>query len=448
MHLNAFALATPSPQFSGMWKHPEDRSGVGYRSADYWIELAKTLERGCFDAIFFAETTGVADIYGGNEDSIVRNGIFTPQIDPALLIAAAAPHTTHLGFAATCNTSYNPPYLTARTFSSLDHLTNGRVGWNVVTSSAEYAEKNGLGAVTEHDVRYDRADEYMDVCYALWERSWADDAVRLDPVADVFADPGKVHRIDHSGKWFSVRGPHQVEPSPQRTPVIYQAGGSPRGTAFAGRHAEAVFLSQSDPDRAASYVTQVRSEAEANGRDPNHLKVLMGFRCAVAAEAHQVDQLRAELDRYGSPEGTLAMFSAWTGVDTGSVERHVRVAELEGNAMLSVAQNATFVDPHPDLTVGEVLDAIAENANGVKYIGTGAQIADDMEALLDTGIDGFNIVTSPHPTGFERFVDHVVPELQRRGLFRTEYDETTLRERYLGKGQRRLPDSHPGRSAA
>ena len=288
----------------------------------------------------------------------------------------------------------------------------------------------------------------MDVCYALWERSWEDDAVRLDPEADLFADPAMVHRIDHDGRWFQVRGPHQVEPSPQRTPVIYQAGGSPRGTAFAGRHAEAVFLAQSDPDRAASYVHEVRAAAAAAGRDPAHLKVLMGFRCAVAAADHQVDELRGEFDRYGSPEGTLAMFSAWTGIDTGSVERHVPVAELEGNAMLSVARNATFVDPHPDLTVGEVLDAIAENANGVKYIGTGPQIADEMEALLETGIDGFNIVTSPHPTGFERFVDHVVPELQRRGLFRTEYEESTLRERYLGPGQIRLPDTHPGRNPA
>lgn len=444
MHLNAFALATPSPQFSGMWKHPQDRSGEGYRSSSYWIDLAQTLERGCFDALFFAETTGVADIHGGSEAAIIRSGVFTPQIDPTLLVAAAASHTEHLGFAVTHNTSYHPPYLTARLFSSLDHMTNGRIGWNVVTSSAAYAERNGLGQVTEHDLRYDMADEYMDVCYDLWERSWDDDAVRLDTAADVFADPDKVHRIDHEGRWFSVRGPHQVAPSPQRTPVIYQAGGSPRGMAFAGRHAEAVFLAQSDPNRAAGYVTEVRAAARANGRHPKDLKVLMGFRCAIAAAEHQVDELRAELDRYGSPEGTLAMFSAWTGIDTGSVARDVPVAELDGNAMLSVAKNATFVEPHPDLSVGEVVDAIAENANGVKYVGTAPQIADEMEALMETGIDGFNIVTSPHPIGFERFVDHVVPELQRRGLFRSEYEETTLRERYLGPGRSRLPENHPG----
>ncbi|MEM7115144.1 MAG: NtaA/DmoA family FMN-dependent monooxygenase [Chloroflexota bacterium] len=444
IHLNAFALATPSPQFSGMWKHPEDRSAAGFTRFDYWIGLAKILERGCFDALFFAATMGVSDIFEGTERAMIQNGIFTPQIDPVLLVSALASHTTHLGYAVTVNSSHNAPYQTARLFSSLDHLTEGRIAWNVVTSTPLYAAQNGVCEVTEHDTRYDRADEYMEVCYKLWEKSWEDDAVVMDVKRDMFADPSKVHRINHQGEWFQVRGPHQVSPSPQRTPVIYQAGGSPRGTRFAGKHAEAVFLSQSSPERCASYVQQVRQEAASQGRDPNNVKVLMGFRCAVAKDQAAVAKLQAELNQYGTADGTLGMFSAWTGIDTGSIPRDTKVADLKGNAMLSVAKNATFISPHPDLTVGEVMDAIAENANGVKYIGTAEQIVDEMEALLETGIDGFNIVTSPHPGGYEAFVDYVVPVLQERGLFRKTYEESTLRERYLGKGQIRLPQGHPG----
>ena len=444
IHLNAFALATPSPQFSGMWKHPADKSANGFTTYNYWIELAKTLERGCFDALFFAATMGVSDIFEGKERAMIQNGIFAPQIDPVLLVAALASHTKHLGYAVTYNTSHNSPYQTARLFSSLDHLTEGRIAWNVVTSTPNYAAENGVCEVTEHDTRYDRADEYMDVCYKLWQQSWEDDAVVTDRERDMFADPSKVHRINHQGEWFQVRGPHQVSPSPQRTPVIYQAGGSSRGTQFAGKHAEAVFLSQSDPERCKSYVRQVREVAEENGRNPNHVKVLMGFRCAVAKDQATVDQLKIELEKYGTADGTLGMFSAWTGIDTGSVPRDTKVADLQGNAMVSVAKNATFITPHPDLTVGEVMDAIAENANGVKYIGTGEEIADEMEALLETGIDGFNIVTSPHPGGFESFVDYVIPVLQKRGLFRTKYEASTLRERYLGKGQVRLAQGHPG----
>jgi len=446
IHLNAFVSACPSPMFWGGWMHAGDESARGFSNLDYWIKLAKTLERGCFDALFIADTIGISDAYGGNEDAMLRNGVFFPSLDPVTLVPAIASHTEKLGFAVTYTTSYSQPYLTARLFSSLDHLTQGRVAWNIVTTASKVGEANGLSPEIEHDTRYDQADEYMEVCYKLWEQSWSDDAYVLDPESRVVTDPDKVHRINHTGEHFSVRGPHQISPSPQRTPFLYQAGASPRGTAFAGRHAEAVFLPQNTPEKIRDYVKRVKDHAADNGRDPDHLKVLMAFRCLVGESEQDAQNRFDDMMAVASGEGSLAMFAHWTGNDIGSLPDDLKLADLETNDKMSVGGSSGLVENKGDATVGDLKAAIAKNGNAIKYVGSPAHLADQMEELMDCGLDGFNIVTGPVPLGHEAIVDFLVPELQKRGLFRKQYEESILRERYLGPGIQRLPDGHPGKS--
>ncbi|MDE0537747.1 MAG: NtaA/DmoA family FMN-dependent monooxygenase [Rhodospirillales bacterium] len=444
IHLNAFTLACPSPQFWGAWKLPNDESAEGFLSLDYWIKFAGILERGKFDALFFADTMGVSDVYGGSEAAALRNGVFAPAIDPTILIAALAGRTSHLGFAVTFATSHAPPYHAARLFSSLDHVTKGRVAWNIVTSTSKVNEANGLGPVVPHDERYDIADEYLEVCYKLWEQSWEDGALRLDREAGVLADPDGVHRINHRSEHFSVRGPHQTPPSPQRTPFLYQAGGSPRGMAFAGHHAEAVFLGMQSPDRVREMVDTIRGNAAAAGRDPKAVKILMGFRCLVGESERDVRLRRAEMEASSSAEAALAMYGYWTGHDLGSTPDGVKLGDLASNDFASIAKSSVLVDNRGDATVGDLKAAIARDGNAIHFAGTARQVADQMEELIACGLDGFNIVTGPVPAGYEEVVDLLVPELQRRGLYRSGYRETVLRERYLGKGQKRLRPDHPG----
>jgi FMN-dependent oxidoreductase (nitrilotriacetate monooxygenase family) len=226
IRLNAFDMACVGHIQQGMWTHPRDRS-ADYRSLDHWVGLARLLERGLFDGLFLADVLGVYDVYDGNPDAALRNAVQVPLLDPMLIVPAMAHATRHLGFGVTCNLAYEPPYLLARRFSTLDHLTNGRIGWNIVTGYLDSAARAmGFDAQMAHDDRYDLADEYMQVVRALWEDSWEDGAVRADRAAGVYADPARVHRVRHDGPQYRLDAIHLCEPSPQRTPVLYQAGAS------------------------------------------------------------------------------------------------------------------------------------------------------------------------------------------------------------------------------
>lgn len=214
MHLNLFTQCSPSPQFKGFWRHPRDRSATGYRDLGYWVELGRRLEAACLDALFFADVHGTYDVYQGSWRAAVRHAVQIPSVDPLLVLPAIAATTTRLGLAVTYSTTYHAPYECARVFSSLDHLTGGRVAWNIVTSYLRSASANGLGEYLDHDERYDRADEYVEVARRLWEESWDDDAVVRDAAANVFTDPDRVHEIGHEGRWFSVRGRTSVSRPP------------------------------------------------------------------------------------------------------------------------------------------------------------------------------------------------------------------------------------------
>ncbi|MFT7647700.1 MAG: FMN-dependent oxidoreductase (nitrilotriacetate monooxygenase family) [Candidatus Poriferisodalaceae bacterium] len=434
--LNGFIQCSPNHQIKGMWKHPLDQTSAGYRNLKFWIRLAQLLERGCMDALFFADVHGSYDTYGGNRHAAVRHAVQFPGIDPTVLVPALAAATDHLGFGVTYSTTYFPPYQAAKLFSTLDHLTEGRVGWNVVTSYLPDAERQGLGVHLEHDERYDRADEYLDVCYKLWEQSWDEGAIVLDIENDIHTDPSKVNEIDHHGRWFDVQGPHMVEPSPQRTPVIFQAGSSARGLEFAAQHGEAVFLAASQGPAGAALVQRLRDTAEAAGRDSKSLKVIHATRMIVAETDAEAHAMRNEWERLFSVEGYLALFAGWTGIDLGGHRPDTLISSIETNAVQTITERWQAEDPEREWTVGEMARRLADGGAGTAFIGSADTVADQVEEFAETsGVDGFNLITSPVPWGLEQVVDHLVPELQRRGRLRTAYEEgETLRERWFGKG--------------
>src|ERR1700710_2530493 len=268
IRLNAFAMNCVAHQSPGLWTHPRDRTAE-YNRLPYWIDLAKTLRRGRFRGPFPAHRLGVYGVFGGSAAAALGNATQAPANEPLLLVPAMAAVTEHLGFGVTSNLSYEPPYPFARRMSTLDHLTEGRIGWNVVTGYLDSAARGaGKDKQTGHDDRYDVADEYMEVVYKLWEGSWQDDAVLRDRARGIFADPSKVHRIEHEGKNYRVDAIHLSEPSPQRTPVLYQAGTSPRGRQFAADHAECVFMSGPSAKIIAPRVEAIRALAAEAGRDP------------------------------------------------------------------------------------------------------------------------------------------------------------------------------------
>jgi FMN-dependent oxidoreductase (nitrilotriacetate monooxygenase family) len=310
IRLNAFDMACIGHIQQGLWTHLRDRS-TDYRSLDHWVSLARTLERGLFDGLFLADVLGVYDVYDGRPDASLRNAVQVPLVDPVLLIPAMAHATTHLGFGVTCNLAYEPPYLFARRMSSLDHLTNGRIGWNIVTGYLDSAARGmGFDAQMAHDDRYDLADEYMQAVYALWEGSWQDDAVVNDRAAGIYTDPARVHRVQHEGRQYKLAAVHLCEPSPQRTPVLYQAGASDRGRAFAARHAECVFVNGSGKTNVARLVADLRARAT-----PRPVQVFVGATVVVGRTEREAQDKLAEYRRHASVEGALAHAAASLGID-------------------------------------------------------------------------------------------------------------------------------------
>ncbi|WP_353253561.1 LLM class flavin-dependent oxidoreductase [Salinisphaera sp. PC39] len=444
MHLNAFTQCSICHHSKGQWKHPLDRTSTGYRDVGYWVDLARTLERGCFDSLFLADVHGTYDVYKGSRETAVKHAVQIPGNDPTVIIPAMAHATSHLGFACTYSTTYFPPYQTAKLFSSLDHLSDGRVAWNVVTSYLNDANKNfGITEPLPHDQRYDRADEYMDVVYKLWEHSWEEDAIVRDVEADTHTDPAKVHEINHVGEWFNVPGPHMCEPSPQRTPVIFQAGQSGRGNEFAARHAEAIFCIHPNTELAAPGVKSVREAVAAEGRAPDDVKIIQGVAVIVAPTDEEARLKERTCRRYASPEGVLALFSGWAGIDMSELASGKNLEEYESNAIQGVLSFFSKIAPDREWTVDEIGEFMAIGSLMPKIVGSPATVADELERwMAEADVDGFNVHAVTQPAGFEDFVDLVVPELQRRGRLRTDYEGSTLRESFFGAGRRRLPETH------
>ena len=436
--LNAFDMNCVGHIQHGLWTHPRDRS-ADYNSLPYWTNLAKTLERGLFDGLFIADIVGVYDVYQGSVDLTAREAIQLPVNDPMLLVSAMAAATQDLGFGVTVNLSYEAPYLLARRFSTLDHLTAGRIGWNIVTGYLDSAARAmGVGAQLPHDERYDRADEYLDVLYKLWEGSWEDSAVRRDKGARVFADPARIHPVVHHGKYFDVEGVHLAEPSPQRTPVLFQAGSSGRGQRFAARHAECVFIAPTTAPEAARQVRSLREAMVEAGRRPDDAKVFMAASVVVASTEAEARDLLADYRDHASREAGLAHFAAGTGIDFGRYGLDDPIDYTPGNAIQSHARAAQ----EGGWTRRRMLEMFALGSRYPVISGDPSQVADQLQGwMAETGIDGFNLSRTVVPECHEAFVDLVVPELQDRGAYKTAYEAGTLRRKLHGEGDR-LPARH------
>lgn len=445
IRFNAFQMNTVGHQSPGLWTHPRDASHR-YTDPRHWTELAQLLEAGRFDAIFLADVLGVYDVYQGGLDAALRHGVQVPLNDPLALVPLMAQVTTHLGFGVTCALTYEHPYSFARRLSTLDHLTGGRIGWNIVTGYLDSAARNlGLERQLGHDERYDLADEYLDVVYKLWEKSWDDDAVVNDKARGVYAEPSRVHPINHAGRYYKVPGIHLCEPSPQRTPLLYQAGTSQRGTAFAARHAECTFVSGPSKAVVKRYADDLRAAVRAAGRDGDPLLI---YAQALIVTGATEAEARAKYEEYRSHidiEAALVLLSGWTGVDFSRFPLDATIDYIESDAGRSALASFSQADPSRQWTVREAAEFIGIGGRGPVLVGDAAQVADQLEAWMDeTGIDGFNLAFAVAHESMRDVVELIVPELQRRGRYRSEYGAGALRHKLFGMGPR-LPVRHPGR---
>ncbi|MET2831537.1 LLM class flavin-dependent oxidoreductase [Mesorhizobium shangrilense] len=446
--LNGFTMNAVSHVAYGLWRHPDDQA---YRHAelDYWIELARALEDGGFDCLFIADALGLLDVHGGGYAASLAKGVQSPVNDPLLLVGALAGATSRLGFGVTVSTTYEKPYLLARKFTTLDHLTKGRIAWNVVTSQLDSAARNlGLDKQVAHDERYEIADEFLEVAYKLWQGSWEDGALVRDRGSaanpdGLYTDPSKVHPIGHSGRYFKVPGPHLSEPSPQRVPVLFQAGGSPRGQRFAARHAEVVFIAGADVDGIRRNVAEVKRLARDEGRAPGSIK----FISAVSVITDETDAAAAaKLADYRSHydvEGALVHYSATTGIDFSKhdLDQPIRYTETDSNRSLL----RMFDDPSSgrQWTLRQAFSPEGGFGRGKSFVGGPKTVADELEQWLEvTDTDGINLTHVVSPGSFIDFSAHVVPELRRRGRIR-EIEAPSLRSRLFGRDSR-LPADHPG----
>lgn len=437
--LNAFDMNSVGHINHGLWTHPRDQSHR-FNELSYWTELAQTLERGLFDGLFIADITGVYDVYQNGIDLTLKESIQLPSHDPSTLISAMAAATQHLGFGVTVNLSYENPYQFARRFASLDHLTQGRIGWNIVTGYLDSAERLvGQKGLKEHDLRYAQAEEFLELCYKFWEGSWENDAVLKDKAQRIFTDPAKVHAIQHQGQFYQSQGVFQVSPSPQRTPVLYQAGASPRGLAFATQHAEGIFIGGDRPEKIKQQVDKIRALAVAQGRDANNVKIFVGITVVTAETDALAQEKLAEYIRYASPEAGLAHYSSSVGIDLSKFADDEAIPYQKTNSIASVNQK------FKEQTITRN-DLKAQHVLGGRYpliIGSGAAVAEQLIRWIDeTGIDGFNLTRTVAPESHQDFIRYVIPELQQRGRYKTSYSEGSLRHKLFQQGDH-LADHHP-----
>lgn len=441
---NAFEMNCIAHQSPGLWRHPLDRS-TEYKDLEYWTDLAKILEQGYFDGIFIADVLGIYDVYHHSAEHALTGAVQVPVNDPLQIVPAMAAVTQHLGFGVTTSISFEHPYPFARRLSTLDHLTKGRVGWNIVTSYLESGSKNlGLNTQENHDERYDIADEYLEVLYKLWEGSWEQDAVLRDKQRGIFADHRKVHPIRHQGKYFTVPGIHICEPSPQRTPVLYQAGASSRGQQFASQNAECVFIAPPSKAAAKKVVQGIRAKLVEQGRDPYSVKIYTLLSIVTDSSDAKAQQKFKEYQSYGSYDGALTLLSGWSGVDFSQYQPTDKVEYIQTNAIQSLLDSYVNADPNRVWTIEEIANWNSVGGNGPVLVGSAETVADALqEWVTETDVDGFNLAYILAHQTFSDVVEFIVPELQKRGVYQTEYAHGTLREKLFGQGPY-LPENHRG----
>ncbi len=421
------AFMRPVGIHTAWWRYPGAYADANF-NFQHLKRFAQTLERGKFDAFFMADHLAVLNM----PIAALKRSATVTSFDPMILLPALAAVTDKLGLIATGSTTFEQPYHVARRFASLDHLSNGRAGWNIVTTSNPDAALNfGLDEHMEHDERYRRAREFYDVVTGLWD-SWADDAFKRDVEDGLFFDPERLHVLDHKGDYFSVRGPLNLARPVQGWPVIVQAGASEAGRQLAAETAEVIFASGGTLADAKAFYADVKGRMAKLGRARDHMKILPGALVVVGETLEEAKAKRATLDSLVHPDSGLASLSIALGHDASGFELDGPLPEIpESNASQTGRQRVIERARRDNLTVRQ-LAQIAGSYGGLSFTGTPATIADQMEEwLYSEGCDGFNIMFPYVPGGLDDFVDKVVPELQRRGLFRTEYEGSTLRD-HLG----------------
>lgn len=440
IHINAFNMNCVGHIHHGLWTHPRDQS-TQYHTLKYWTDLARTLEKGLFDGIFLADVVGYYDVYQQGVDLTLREGIQLPVNNPWLLVSAMAAVTQHIGFGLTATVAAHNPYTFARDVSTLDQLTNGRIGWNIVTGYVDSGAR-GLGqdGLDAHDSRYDRAEDFLQLAYKLWEGSWEDGAVIADKQRRIHALLEKVHTVHHEGPFYRSNAIHMSAPSPQRTPLLFQAGTSARGLQFAGQHAEGVFIGARDPEAARDSSRKLRQAAINAGRQAQDLKIYAGVAVVTGATEAEAKEKYADYLAHASSEGGLAHFAASTGVDFSQYDLDEPISFGPSNAIQSAAAAA---QKQGWTTRRKLLEQFTLGSRYKTIVGDPQQVADALTTWIDEGeIDGFNLTRIVVPETWEDFANLVVPELQNRGRYRTAYEGGTLRQQLFGQGDR-LSATHP-----
>ncbi|RSM44649.1 LLM class flavin-dependent oxidoreductase [Amycolatopsis balhimycina DSM 5908] len=421
MHLNAFVM--PNGHHEAAWRHPSTDPHRA-RTLQHYVDIARTAERGKLDSLFLAD--GVA-LWGN-----VKHNSHS-HFEPLTLLSALAASTVHIGLIATASTTYNEPYHLARKFASLDHLSGGRAGWNIVTSAGiDEARNFNLAKRPSHDARYDRAEEFVEVVKKLWD-SWDDDAAVVDRASGVYADTGRIRAISHDGPHFQVRGPLNIERPVQGHPLLVQAGSSETGKEYAARHAEAVFTAQQTLAEGKAFYDDVKGRLSKYGRTPDELKILPGISPILGRTEAEAREREAELTALITPDYGLQQLSKMLDHDVTGYPLDGPLPEVgsftEGGQ--SRFELVVGLARREDLTIRQLLERLAGGRGHRVFAGTPVQVADELEAWFTGGAaDGFNVMPPTLPGGLDDFVDLVVPELRRRGLFRTEYSGSTLREHY------------------
>jgi FMN-dependent oxidoreductase (nitrilotriacetate monooxygenase family) len=428
LHLCGFLIAGPVVHSHAVWRNPGHETG--FLGVDHYIHIARVLERGKFDFVFFADRLAIADRYGNSHETGIRYGDQdATRLDPIPILGAMAAVTKRLGLGATRSTTYGVPFHLAREFATLDHISGGRAAWNVVTSMND-GEAQNFGAVShlEHDARYDRADEFMELAFKLWD-SWEEGALRLDRSAGIYADPSKVHYVNFSGQWFRSRGPLNIPRSPQGRPVIIQAGSSGRGKSFATRWADVVFALQPTASRLKTFADEVRAALEEKARPRHACRILASVMPFVGSSRAEAEEKRQQHNALVNPAAGLSTLAAHANQDFSALPMDANVDELASSGSHGNIAALKSISAGRKLTIAEAGRVYGEGVMCPQIVGTAADVCEQLLSLADrTGVDGFVVSPAFLPDTFEEFVDGVVPKLQAAGRFRHDYAGAKLRD--------------------
>ncbi len=427
-HLAQFLVHGPTYHSLAMWRHPKtDHKNYDWKKPALYQHIAQVCERGGFDMVFFADLNYIADTYGGDMGAALRNATQAPEHDPIPLMSYMAAVTEKIGVASTFSVSHSHPFYVARMFATLDHLTGGRAGWNVVTSINSNLDNNYGADRLPSDQRYDRAHEFIQVCRELWN-SWDEDAVVMDQANAVFADPDKVHRINFEGEYFRSRGPLNVVRSPQNGPAILQAGTSPKGRDFAAKYSDGIFAIQPRAEDAGEYLRSIKDRMCELDRDPNECKILFGAQPIIGRTETDARAKQQEHNDLVTVEGGKAILSAHLDFDLSGIPDDAIMLKRNEPQLERMRTRYRDTDGRP-MTLAEVARRHGQSVSLPQIVGTPKSVADQMEEFMRTADgDGFMLTAIHSPGAIEDFVDKVVPILRKRGLVREEYTGTTLRD--------------------